>query len=68
MIPENFLQGYGKTEFTKSEKNRIQIYLIWQRLGMVVERGYREYEDSHMYDWVLDDFSQEVKKLKTEKF
>ena len=60
-----FLQGYGKIEFTKNEKIRIQIYRIWQRLGMVVERGYREYEDPHMYDWVLDDFAREVGKLET---
>lgn len=60
-----FLQGYGKIEFTKNEKIRIQIYCIWQRLGMVVERGYREYEDPHMYDWVLDDFAREVEKLET---
>ena len=63
-----FLQGYGKTEFTENEKVRIQIYRIWQRLGMVVERGYREYEDPHMYDWVLDDFAREVKKLENEIF
>lgn len=25
--------------------------------------GDREYEDPHMYDWVLDDFAREVKKL-----
>ena len=61
-----FLQGYGKTEFTQNEKIRIQIYRIWQCLGMVVERGYREYDDPHMYDWVLDDFAKEVKKLKEE--
>ena len=60
-----FLQGYGKIEFTQNEKIRIQIYRIWQRLGMVVERGYREYEDPHMYDWVLDDFAREVEKLET---
>ena len=58
-------QGYGKIEFTQNEKIRIQIYRIWQRLGMVVERGYREYEDPHMYDWVLDDFAREVEKLET---
>lgn len=63
-----FLHGYGKTEFTENEKIRLQIYRIWQRLGMVVERGYREYEDPHMYDWVLDDFAREVKKLETGDF
>ena len=60
-----FLQGYSKIEFTKNENIRIQIYRIWQRLGMVVECGYREYEDPHMYDWVLDDFAREVGKLET---
>ena len=29
------------------------------------KRGYREYEDPHMYDWVLDDFAREVEKLET---
>ena len=64
----NFLKGYGKTEFTQNEKIRIQIYRIWQRLGMVVERGYREYDDPHMYEWVLDEFAHEVQKLKTGNF
>lgn len=64
----DFLRGYGKTEFTENEKIRIQIYRIWQRLGMVVERGYREYDDPHMYEWVLDEFANEVQKLRTGKF
>lgn len=64
----DFLTGYRKTEFTDNEKIRIRIYRIWQRLGMIVERGYREYEDIHMYEWVLDDFAQEVTKLLREDF
>lgn len=64
----DFLQGYGKIKFTDDEKIRIQIYRIWQRLGMIVERGYREYEDPHMYEWVLVDFAQEVNKLLREDF
>ena len=59
----DFLTGFGKTEFTCNEKTRIQIYRVWQRLGMVVERKYREYEDPYMYDWVLDDFALEIEKL-----
>lgn len=59
-----FLKGCGKTDFTYEEKIRIQIYRIWQRLGMVVERGYREYEDSGMYGWVLGEFAKEVEILK----
>lgn len=65
---QDFLKGYGKTEFTDDEKVRIQIYRIWQRLGMIVERGYREYEDIHLYEWVLDDFAKEVNKLLREDF
>lgn len=52
-----------RRQITDEEKIRIQIYRIWQRLGMIVERGYREYEDIHMYEWVLADFAQEVNKL-----
>lgn len=58
-----FLKGCGKTDFTDEEKIRIQIYRIWQRLGMVVERGYREYEDAGMYGWVLGEFTKEVEIL-----
>lgn len=59
-----FLKGCGKSEFSTGEKIRIQIYRIWQRLGMVVERGYREYEDRDMYSWVLGEFVKEVERLK----
>lgn len=59
-----FLKGCGKSDFSTDEKIRIQIYRIWQRLGMVVERGYREYEDRDMYSWVLGEFVKEVEHLK----
>lgn len=59
-----FLKGCGKTDFTDEEKIRIQIYRIWHRLGMVVERGYREYEDVGMYGWVLGEFTKEVEILR----
>ncbi|WP_040949770.1 phosphotransferase family protein [Gorillibacterium massiliense] len=57
---EAFLEGYGKTEFTHNELIRISIYKIWQRLGMIVERGYRNYEDKNQYAWVLGEFTNEV--------
>ena len=60
---DSFLRGYGKTSFTENEMIRIQIYRIWQRLGMIVERGYRCYDDSNIYAWVLDKFVKEVKKM-----
>jgi len=56
----DFLKGYGKTEFTHNELIRISIYKLWQRLGMIVERGFREYEDKNMYAWVLGEFTKEI--------
>lgn len=48
-------------------KCRILVYRIWQRLGMVVERGYRGYEDPHMYEWVLGEFTKEVNRLRIDR-
>jgi len=59
-----FLEGFGKESITEHEQIRILIYKIWQRLGMIVERGYREYEDKNLYFWVLDEFAKEVENLK----
>lgn len=60
----DFLRGYGKTEFDTDELIRIQIYKIWQRLGMIVEKVYREYEDKNLYSWVDGEFDKEVEILK----
>lgn len=60
----DFLRGYGKTEFDTDELIRIQIYKIWQRLGMIVEKVYREYEDKNLYSWVDGEFDKEVELLK----
>lgn len=61
---KEFLEGYGKTRFTRNERIRITIYKMWQRLGMIVERGYREYEDENQYAWVLGEFEKAVEELK----
>lgn len=63
-INADFLRGYGKTEFDKDELIRIQIYKVWQRLGMIVEKVYREYEDKNLYSWVDGEFDKEVEVLK----
>ncbi len=60
----DFLRGYGKTEFDNDELIRIQIYKVWQRLGMIVEKVYREYEDKNLYSWVDGEFDKEVEILK----
>ncbi len=57
---KEFLEGYGKTSFTKNELIRISFYKIWQRLGMIVERGYRNYEDENLYAWVIGEYTKEL--------
>jgi aminoglycoside phosphotransferase (APT) family kinase protein len=64
-LNENFLKGFGKTQFSKTELIRISIYKIWQRLGMIVERGYRDYEDKSQYAWVLGEFAKEVENVRS---
>ena len=59
----DFLRGYGKEGFTSSEQVRIQVYRVCQRLGMVVERGFRKYADPNLYDWVLPETEREIRRL-----
>ena len=40
------------------------MYRIWQRLGMIVERGFRHYEDPNTYAWALDEYAKEVRVLR----
>lgn len=61
---EHFCHGFGKESFTDSEKIRLQVYRIWQRLGMIAERGFRDYDNPNTYLWVLDEYSKEVIRLK----
>lgn len=63
-INADFLKGYGKTDFSNDELIRIQIYKVWQRLGMIIEKVYREYEDKNLYSWVDGEFEKEVEILK----
>lgn len=62
-----FLKGYGKEAFDADEQVRLQVYRIWQRLGMVVERGYRKYSDANLYDWVLPETEKEIRILEAMK-
>lgn len=60
-----FLRGYGISELSADEKIRNQVYRVWHRLGMVVERVYRKYSDPGMYEWVIGEFFKEVRTLET---
>ena len=59
-----FLQGFGFTRaFTPAERVRLSVYALWQRLGMIVERGYRHYDDPGQYAWVVGTFTDELANL-----
>lgn len=58
-----FEEGFGKTEFDADERIRIEIYRVWQQLGMIVERGFRRYADKNLYFWVYDVFRKSVARL-----
>ncbi len=54
VMEENFLKGYGKTEFTLSEKKRMLWYDILLYLIMMTEVTYRQYEDKGQYFWAAE--------------
>lgn len=60
-----FCRGFQKESFTENEKIRMLIYKIWHRLGMIAERGFRNYDDPNTYAWVLDEYVKEVKALRS---
>lgn len=59
-----FCEGFGKTAFTDEEWLRISVYRLWQRLGMMVERGFRSYDDPGQYAWVTQTFTDEMENLR----
>lgn len=60
---KDFCAGFGKESFTENEKIRIVIYQLWQRLGMIVECGFRDYEDPNQYSWVHGEFVKSYQRL-----
>lgn len=60
-----FEEGFGKTEFSDAEGIRIQVYRVWQQLGMIVERDFRQYADKNLYFWVYDVFRESVALLRS---
>lgn len=65
MPDPDFCRGFKKESFTENEKVRILVYRIWHRLGMIAERGFRNYDDPNTYAWVLDEYVKDVRKLKS---
>ncbi|MBD5503903.1 MAG: aminoglycoside phosphotransferase family protein [Lachnospiraceae bacterium] len=48
---EDFLRGYGQTEFSQSEMKRIAWYDLILYLTMMIEVTYRKYDDDGQYHW-----------------
>ena len=48
---KDFLEGFGKTDFTETELKRLRWYDIILYLTMMVEVFYREFEDKGQYYW-----------------
>lgn len=60
---ENFLKGYGITDFTNNQKIRILWYDIYLFLNMSMECDYRNYETKDMYYWATGMLKKCVEEL-----
>lgn len=50
----DFLEGYGKNEFTPNEEKRILWYDIYLFLLVALEYKYRKYETDDTYKWATE--------------
>lgn len=64
-VNEPFLQGFGKTEFTKAERIRILWYDILLYLCMMTEGKFREYPDDSQYRWIKPYFDLSFAELRS---
>lgn len=53
---EDFLEGFGKQEFTAAESMRLRWYDIILYMTMMVEVFYRGFEDKGQYYWAKEQF------------
>ena len=51
-VNDAFLQGFGQTEFSKSERIRILWYDVILYLTMMTEGRFREYPNDSQYRWI----------------
>ena len=59
----DYLQGYGKTEFTEDEIIRRCLYSIYLYVILIVECPYRQYESDRQSNWAKDMLLAEIHKL-----
>lgn len=55
---DDFLKGFGISEFSEDELRRVYWYDILLYLTMMTEVTYREYEDDSQYQWVKPMFDR----------
>ena len=60
----DYLNGYGKTEFTEDEILRRSLYSIYLYLILIVECPYRQYENDWQTNWAKGLLLSEIEKLK----
>ena len=53
-----FLEGYGKTTLTPSEKGRRALYDFYLDLIFCIECPFRQYEDLNHLQWARDNIKQ----------
>ncbi|MBO7448878.1 MAG: aminoglycoside phosphotransferase family protein [Clostridiales bacterium] len=53
---KNFLEGFGKNDFTESELKRLRWYDIILYLTMMIEVFFREFEEKGQYYWAKEQF------------
>lgn len=64
---QDFLKGFGKTDFTQEEMCRINWYDVLLYLTMMTEGAYRGYEDDSQYRWVKPLFEASWSELQGRK-
>lgn len=62
-LKEDFLLGYGQTQFSEAEKKRMLWYDIVLFLTMMTEGKFREYPDDNFYQWIKPKFEESWGKL-----
>ena len=58
--PTGFLRGYGKTDFTTTERQRRRLYTLYLILIMVVETNFRGHADTRQYDWARERLTEVI--------
>ncbi|WP_084104750.1 phosphotransferase family protein [Demequina sp. NBRC 110056] len=65
--PTAFMEGYGITELTPTERTRRRLYSLQLSLIMIVETKYRGHTDTVVYDWARGELDVVMAALGAER-